>query len=80
MNLITILFSIIMISQSVYATNKILNKNTSKVICTEMDGTKLTVAEVEDAVSAYIEDLDGEAEPTDYATEYDLLVDELCVD
>lgn len=48
----------------------------AKNICVESDGTYLTVAEVEDAVAAYIEDI---PEATDYSTEYDLLVDELCV-
>lgn len=47
-----------------------------KIICIEQDGTNLTVSEVEDAVQAYIEDVPN----TDYSTEYDLLIDELCID
>lgn len=74
----TIILIIIMNTLTIYTFNAYAAED--KVICTESDGTKLTVSEVEDAVNAWVEDQDGEIEPTDYSTEYDLLVDELCID
>ena len=73
----TILIIILFNSLTIYT---LTARAADKVICTESDGTKLTASEVEDAVNAWMEDQDGEVEPTDYSTEYDLLVDELCID
>lgn len=76
----TILIVILFNSLTVYTLTARAAEYTVKdaltVICTEQDGSKLTVAEVEDAVEAYIEDVPN----TDYSTEYDLLIDELCID